>query len=439
MHGINSARGHLDEGHGLLKAGLYSAAEKTFRRCPPGLERELGLAEALYGNGADENRSRRALKILVREFVSGRAAALPELRRRLLELLCRVAESIDPELAECIKDNQRRSGDEGTERTSLLKAFYFAGALHSRTLGERVLESQTRLGDGMRRNRTISNDSYTIEFAKVYSSVTPLLDLSPDDAVGGGYFLNLGGFGCVVDPGHDFLANFYGLRRTIYDIDCIIVTHFHDDHYADLPLLLSLLHKRWIKDKSRSISILLDAMTLRMFQTILDADAYIREIVMLSPRNRKPIELASGITLRTLPTKHPVLGEWDTGVGLYFDIKSCGTHLVITGDTAWTPALANVYRKLLNLGVVLVAHVSSARPMDEVVGAIGQGREKFYAKHLCIHGLCKLIETVRPSKIVLSEIGEELQPVIEDLRVLIERTYGISTSIGNLAAGTFYL
>ena len=66
--------------------------------------------------------------------------------------------------------------------------------------------------------------------------------------MGGGYFLALGDYGCVIDPGHHFLENFYKPPRTLADIDCVIVTHFHDDHYSNLPALLSLLYQRWKRD-----------------------------------------------------------------------------------------------------------------------------------------------------------------------------------------------
>jgi len=85
-----------------------------------------------------------------------------------------------------------------------------------------------------------------------------------------------------------------------------------------------------------------------------------------------------------------------------------------------------------------VAHVSSARP-EEAVGTLRRGRDVFYDKHLCIHGLCRAVETLKPTRLVVSEIGEELELVLGDLRRLIYRNYGVLTNIGNVDADVCYL
>ena len=159
--------------------------------------------------------------------------------------------------------------------------------------------------------------------------------------------------------------------------------------------------------------------------------------MVLKPRSSEPILLTDNISLRTLPTCHLVFGQ-HTGVGLDFEIPARRRHLVITGDTAWNQIVRKAYLRFRGCDVVLVAHVSSARP-EEVVNTLTEPREKFYDKHLCVHGLCKIIETVRPQQLVLSEIGEELAGVVGELATLTERVYGVPTRIGNLTAGTVYL
>jgi hypothetical protein len=46
---------------------------------------------------------------------------------------------------------------------------------------------------------------------------------------------------------------------------------------------------------------------------------------------------------------------------------------------------------------------------------------------------------VRPERLLLSEIGEELDTVLPDLVGIITREYGIPTAVGNLAAGVLFL
>lgn len=60
---------------------------------------------------------------------------------------------------------------------------------------------------------------------------------------GGGYFLLWKGKGIVIDPGFDFISNFYGEGFSLEDIDAIVVTHAHPDHDGDFTNLTSLVYK----------------------------------------------------------------------------------------------------------------------------------------------------------------------------------------------------
>jgi len=60
---------------------------------------------------------------------------------------------------------------------------------------------------------------------------------------GGGYFLMWGGKGVVIDPGYDFLQNFYDEGFSIADIDAVVVTHSHPDHEDDLSTLSTLVRE----------------------------------------------------------------------------------------------------------------------------------------------------------------------------------------------------
>lgn len=61
---------------------------------------------------------------------------------------------------------------------------------------------------------------------------------------GGGYYLLWHDKGIVIDPGYDFIQNFYDEGFSIEDIDAIIITHSHPDHDDDFASLLTLL-KEW--------------------------------------------------------------------------------------------------------------------------------------------------------------------------------------------------
>jgi glyoxylase-like metal-dependent hydrolase (beta-lactamase superfamily II) len=58
----------------------------------------------------------------------------------------------------------------------------------------------------------------------------PFQRLSRKKSIGGGYYLRHDGYGIVIDPGYNFLQNFYEAGGRIFDIDAIVLTHAHNDH-----------------------------------------------------------------------------------------------------------------------------------------------------------------------------------------------------------------
>jgi ribonuclease BN (tRNA processing enzyme) len=82
-----------------------------------------------------------------------------------------------------------------------------------------------------------------------WNSYTPALSFS----VGGGHFVFLStngknnkgkvGIGIVVDPGFDFIRNFFRQGFTLTDIDIILLTHGHPDHIRDFPAVVELLYE----------------------------------------------------------------------------------------------------------------------------------------------------------------------------------------------------
>jgi ribonuclease BN (tRNA processing enzyme) len=61
---------------------------------------------------------------------------------------------------------------------------------------------------------------------------------------GGGYFLLWKGKGIVIDPGYDFIQNFYDEGFSLEDIDAIVLSHSHPDHDDDFASLTTLV-KEW--------------------------------------------------------------------------------------------------------------------------------------------------------------------------------------------------
>jgi len=429
----------IREVHNYISRGEHSRVESILKPFADSSEKLLLLGESAFESSRTaplpEPLVKQAYDSLVRAFYHPTAAALPSYERhRLVDLLHRVAQHADPTLAAIMRNPDalpasRRAKD-------VVATLYFGGACTGATLAERCLQARARLSEEFWRGRTITAHDCFIEFHKVYSSFTPLLDPGKASSLGGGYFAALSGYGCVIDPGHHFLDNFLA-KRSLDDIDGIVVTHFHDDHYADLPALLSLLYQRW-RSTRRQVDILVDETTATMFRPIFTWPAvtasesrpkrsYLRSFHVLQPSDRgRPLGRHARISC--LPTVHPVFGE-NTGVGLVIDVAQVKTRLVITGDTGWQERMTKTYAALKQPGAVLVAHVSTVHP-GEAVGALLGNDFGYYDKHLGVRGLCRVIEALEPSSVILSEIGEELETAITKLADFVQRVYPCRCLVG---------
>lgn len=353
-----------------------------------------------------------------------------ERRRGLVQLLKEAAEIVDPDLAHVLVDPNVKLPTHGPTAHKVLKTFYLGGALPNLgSVGERALRKKQELEEATRQGRTSSGGWY-IHFLKTYSSFSPLLPRNWRRNQGGGYFLALGGHGCIVDPGHHFLENFFSAGYVVDDIDSLAVTHHHDDHFADLEALLSLLHQHH-RRRGKKVKLFLDAATREKFHLLIRESSAVKSLVLLDGEVTRYRKLCNGVRIRALPTEHDVHGE-NSGVGLCFNLQAKGTRLVITGDTAWNEKIARCYRGLRHDRRILVAHVSTVWP-QELVSALAEQGPLYYDKHLAIHGLCKAIEALEPSKVVLSEIGEELDVArsgVDRLCRIISDCYGVECLAG---------
>ncbi len=79
-----------------------------------------------------------------------------------------------------------------------------------------------------------------------WNSFTPTLRSPVNPSKGGGYFLHFSyndeTCGIVIDPGYNFLENFFSQGFKIGDIDVVLVSHAHPDHTDNLPSILSLFY-----------------------------------------------------------------------------------------------------------------------------------------------------------------------------------------------------
>lgn len=83
---------------------------------------------------------------------------------------------------------------------------------------------------------------------KRFNSFSPALPRDTDqeynDIKGGGYFLNWQETGIAIDPGFNFLENLSKVQLSAGNINAILLTHGHNDHYIDIDPILTMIHKR---------------------------------------------------------------------------------------------------------------------------------------------------------------------------------------------------
>lgn len=416
-----------------MRNGRARQAAAMAAEYPSSVERDLLLAQAWNKTTCHKQ----AYDLLLRRFLLGD----PQRRRTdLVKVLLEAANRVDPALACAMEGSSAVGVDEPAKE--VLRRFYLGGAKPrgSSSPFEKVRLALQEIRGRASRVERVTDEEYFIRFLKTYSSYTPLLPGRRTPGLGGGYFAALGGYGCVIDPGHHFLDSFLSAGYSLADVDCIIVTHFHDDHYADLPALLSLVYQQGSGgDEMCSVTptrpaLFLDEETHDRFRPLIEGNPALGECTVLRPAPSQKLVLTNNVTLITLPTRHQVHGR-HTGVGLALRIRPPGSAkeitLVITGDTGWDDTqVGPALRVFRDSSPILVAHVSTAHPQEAVAALTGIG-EVFYGNHLAIHGLCRAIEETTPSVVILSEVGEELKDCIASLSEIIREVYDVPCKVGN--------
>ncbi len=127
---------------------------------------------------------------------------------------------------------------------------YYSGLLRAQLkYFDDLIRKPAEIYEYLTRGRTIPRDTGKVEhymdglyFLGRYSSWTPKIPRPRVFAIkGGGKFLVWKSKGIVIDPGFDFLNNFYAEGFSLEDIDAVIVTHDHHDHTDDFESMWRLI------------------------------------------------------------------------------------------------------------------------------------------------------------------------------------------------------
>ena len=335
-------------------------------------------------------------------------------------------------------------------------------------------KQKTRTHDFLSEDSRLNPDNSLLFVLREWNSYTPAVPDESEEDRGGGYFIWHQGQGIVIDPGYDFVENFYRAGGRICNIHHIVITHAHNDHTADFERLLNLLYEynRQREDEKKTkhlkqVRLYLSIGTERKFAglySLRDAN-YISEVTILNRGCRaypQRIQLFEGCKLTVLRAYHDDVITRDDSVGLGFNftcLEGVQRRLLFTGDTGLYPKMKEGKRSDVRPGLeifneyppdfggpsvegkeslqpdLVVAHIGSIHDYEikrKDLSALAEGTEgmatrleyrlsdwqkddSFYPNHLGLNGTLFLLDQLKPLAAIISEFGEELKTIKGEL------------------------
>jgi tetratricopeptide (TPR) repeat protein/L-ascorbate metabolism protein UlaG (beta-lactamase superfamily) len=297
-----------------------------------------------------------------------------------------------------------------------------------------------------------------------WNSYTPIIPSEKGDNKGGGYFLYHRGKGIVIDPGFNFIENFYQEGFKVADIDAVLITHAHNDHTVDLEAILTLVYKhndaikdsvkeemkdkdeheikheieKRIKEHGKKIDLFLNVGTFMKYSGWLNLkySEEINNVTVLQPDTTyKLSEAYDGITIHTIKAKHHEIIDNKYAIGFILDIK--GIKVGFTGDTGWdwenNGKIVDPF--IEHKPKLIIAHLGSIKSQEfKYVEAKNEDErnECFYAHHLGLLGMTKFLDAIRPDLTVISEFGEELRQFRKEIVQRIGEVLGLKCLPGDI-------
>lgn len=291
-----------------------------------------------------------------------------------------------------------------------------------------------------------------------------ILPSEKGDNKGGGYFLYHQGKGIVIDPGFNFIENFYQEGFKIADIDAVLITHAHNDHTVDLESILTLVYKHndaiaddvkekmkgkredkirqeisnKLKEKGKKIDLFMNLGTFMKYSGLLnlkDANE-INSVTVLMPNTTYQLpEEYHGITIYTTKAKHHEIIDEQYAIGFILDID--GIKIGFTGDTGWDWDRKEIMVKpfIRCNPRLVIAHLGSIKSteFDYVKATCDDDRNKcFYRHHLGLLGITKFLDITKPELTIVSEFGEELRGMRKEIVERIGKVLGLKCLPGDI-------
>jgi len=330
---------------------------------------------------------------------------------------------------------------------------------HDKTIFDKMKEKEDEFKEFTTSQKSIKEIEFPSFLAVLrrWNSYTPLLPLRGGLNKGGGYFLYHNGKGIVIDPGFNFLKNFYQEGFNFADIDAVMVTHAHIDHTIDLEPILTIIdrinknireearkeaenegtnkeevkeiYEEKIEKMTKKIDLFLNKGTLQKYKELICCTRMtcIEGIYELEAGKSLPLsEEYGGIKLFPMKAKHDEILDSEHCLGYVIEVD--GKRIGLTGDTGWDPdgSIGDQYKELSP--DLMITHIGSIKKKElgYIYETTQEGKNScFYPTHLGLLGVTKILDVVRPELAIISEFGEELK----DQRVYISQKVGEVTKV----------
>lgn len=283
----------------------------------------------------------------------------------------------------------------------------------------------------------IEKPFYKLTVLRKWNSYTPVLpsDSKTQSNKGGGYFLRIKDCGIVIDPGYNFIESFMKAGFKLDDIDCIFISHAHNDHTVELESIFSLLFKRnknCAGDNVKKIDLFINLGTFKKFAGYFDLsnpadNYYINKIIILN--KHQALKITDSVNVFISAVKHHEMISRDYAVGFIFeisndeDIKIC--TLKFTCDTGWSTNIQETNKFLGKANLtkladdngsvdVLVAHIGSIKEKEfdyDGSKTLEENEAFLYDNHLGMIGCLAAIHFWKPAIVLLSEFGQEMDAI----------------------------
>lgn len=282
--------------------------------------------------------------------------------------------------------------------------------------------------------RTIKDNDFFLAVLKKWNSASPKYPLNRlpeyvnyfkyDYTCGGGYFLVIGGYGLVIDPGYKFLETFYENGFVPRDIDGIYVSHAHEDHCIDFEPIFSVLHKakKWLEKKSKlKIDLFLNSSTYRKFEKMIEIDQdMINKNYLIDTTNPQNIKdkMNNDVQLRFLNTKHTEEPWHKNGTGRGLKVEYNDRIILYSSDTEYYESFDIEGEDKFDVLILNIGTLGKKEPSDTKnhLGLIG-------IKKVIHHFIKQELLTSKPI-LIISEMGFELEKkrinLIETLREYVK-------------------